>query len=190
MRRVARRHETAVPGGANSAVPVSVLEHAEQIEALRVLAIDVAGGHRGVGQGGRYRGDIVFVEHGNHTAVPADHGNRIGIVQDGRDVHRAKNTPGRNGIELRLRDGGTILRGIDRVGQHGAIITGASLRAIIKARRSMLPAPGRSSPREGGVENVLTAVVTRQYLHAALAKRSDGSTLVGAIVGNRQRRNQ
>jgi len=57
VRGVASGHASAVFKRARASVLVSVFEHGEQNETVRVFTVDVVRGHRRVGESGRHGGD-------------------------------------------------------------------------------------------------------------------------------------
>ena len=90
--------------------------------------------------GGRHGRDQLPAVHGDHTAVPAHHGDGLGALQNGGHLHRAEDPPRRRAcrpvaplwlraeryacppgwFELHLRYGRAMLCRRRRAGQHGA----------------------------------------------------------------------
>ena len=69
----------AFVSGARAALLVSVFTHGQQDASVRVSPIDESGSDWSAGKNRRARGNYVFAHHGDHSALPAHHGERLRV---------------------------------------------------------------------------------------------------------------
>jgi hypothetical protein len=76
--------------------------------------------------------------HRDHPALSPDHGDRLGTLQDRRDLHRPEDPPRRSGSAVHLPDVRAVLRRRRRTREHGAGASGESGGQAAETRREVL----------------------------------------------------
>eukprot|EP00166_Cyanidium_caldarium_P006139 ctg_818.g338 len=180
----------AVPQRAHPALLVPVSEHRIQDATVRVLAPDLTGGHRRSGQGGRPRGDQFLAVHGDHPALSAHYGDRLGAEQDRGHLYRAEDPAGRQRAELRVSDGGALLCGEHGVVHHGDQFGGAAIGPAAQAHHPVLPAAERQPASARGAATVSAASAAGSDFQQVAAGGCEHATVVGVAdlrAGQRNR---
>lgn len=109
----ASANASRVPEGTYPTVPLSIFKHLHQKQDLLELASDVSGCNRGPGKVERPLCDNFPDADLDRAFVPSDHEERTGSIQDRGNFHNPEDTLRLKGSELHLRNGGTLLRGVD-----------------------------------------------------------------------------
>ena len=80
--------------GTRSPLSVSFFTHSHKDTAVRVLTTHQFGSDWSPRENRRTRSHYVFINHRNNTIMSANHGKRIRVVQNSRNIYSAKNIAG------------------------------------------------------------------------------------------------
>ena len=163
-----------------SSFPLSFSQHHLQVAPVWISPSYFLGRDRCLGEKRLLGCHQLPSYHGDHSPLPPYHGNRIGIEQDGGDLHCTENSARRYRPCIYLCYLREILRRGDGFEQHGHTACRATDGEVTEARRALLPSvSGTDYIRPPFLStSILTAfqLEWQQQSSGSLASMSSGTT--------------